>query len=137
MRFYETLYIISPDLVEEDYRSVLEKFGNLVEKNKGVVIKVDEWGLKKLAYPVKKSNKGHYVLLQYCGGPDIIEALKRDFRLDERVLKFQTIKLKDHADPDALKAKEEEAKPKEEDVSEPETAEAAGENEEMDTQKEV
>ena len=137
MRFYETLYIISPDLAEEDYRSVLEKFGNLVEKNKGVVINVDEWGLKKLAYPVKKSNKGHYVLLQYCGGPDIIDQLKRDFRLDERVLKFQTIKLKDHADPEALKAKAEEGKSKEKDVSEPAAVDAEGATEETDTQKEV
>lgn len=108
MRLYETLYLINPDLADEDYRGVVDKFNDLIEKNSGVLIKVDEWGKKTLAYDVKKFDKGFYVLLNYCGEPDLISELRRDFKLDDRVLKYQTIKLSDKADPEALKAKTEE-----------------------------
>jgi small subunit ribosomal protein S6 len=105
MRLYETLYLINPDLADEDYRSEVEKYNALVEKQKGVVIKTDEWGKRTLAYPVKKFKRGFYVLLQFCGDAGVVDELKRVLRLDERVLKFQTIKLSDHTDPEALKAK--------------------------------
>jgi small subunit ribosomal protein S6 len=105
MRYYETLYLINPNLADDEYRDVIAKFNGLVEKNKGVVIKVDEWGKKALAYRVKKFHKGYYVLLQYCGEPGIIAELRRDLRLDDRVLKYQTVKLSDRADPEVLKAK--------------------------------
>ena len=104
MRYYETLYIINPDLPDDDYRGVVTKFTDLVGKNKGVVTKVDEWGIKTLAYAVKKFNRGSYVLLQYCGQPGITAELKREMSLDDRLLKYQTIKLSDNADPEALKA---------------------------------
>ena len=103
MRYYETLYIINPNLAEDDYKDVLNKFKKIIEKNKGVVIKVDEWGKKTLAYQVRKFDQGNYVLLQYCGEPGITKELQRELRLDDRVLKFQTVKLSDHADPDELK----------------------------------
>ena len=112
MRYYETLYIINPELVDEDYGDVVAKFNGLIEKNNGVMIKVDEWGKKNLAYEVKKFDKGCYVLLQYCGEPHIITELKREFKLDERVIKYQTIKLSDTADPEALKSELKETKEK-------------------------
>ncbi|MDY6973860.1 MAG: 30S ribosomal protein S6, partial [Thermodesulfobacteriota bacterium] len=104
MKYYETLYLINPNLAEEDYKSVVSKFNSIVEKNNGVVIKIDEWGKRTLAYEVKKFGKGYYVLLQYCGEPGITAELKRDMSIDDRVLKYQTIKLSDNADPAALKA---------------------------------
>ncbi|MFH1243626.1 MAG: 30S ribosomal protein S6 [Pseudomonadota bacterium] len=107
MRYYETLYIINPDLADEDYREVVAKFAGIVEKNNGVVTRVHEWGKKALAYDVKKHDKGYYVLLRYCGDSGITDELKRDLKLDDRILKYQTIKLSDHADPEAIKAKAE------------------------------
>ena len=124
MRLYETLYLINPDLADEDYRGVVDKFNNLIEKNNGVLVKVDEWGKKTLAYDVKKFDKGFYVLLNYCGEPDLISELRRDFKLDDRVLKYQTIKLSNNADPEALKAKTEE--PKDEADEEAKPAEEMG-----------
>ena len=103
MRYYETLCLINPNLADDDYKGVLDKFNNIIEKNKGVIIKVDDWGKKTLAYRVRKFDQGNYVLLEYCGDPGIITKLQRDLRLDDRVLKFQTVKLSDHADPEALK----------------------------------
>ena len=110
MRYYETLFLINPDLSHEDYGEVVSKFTSLVEKNNGVVTKVEEWDKKPLAYKVRKYDKGYYVLLQYCGEPGITEELRRDFRLDDRVLKFQAVKLNDYADPETLKAESEEFK---------------------------
>ncbi|MBW1798573.1 MAG: 30S ribosomal protein S6 [Deltaproteobacteria bacterium] len=107
MRYYETLYLINPNLADEDTIDVVTKFNDLVEKNKGVIVKVDEWGKKTLAYAVKKFDKGYYVLLSYCAEPDLITVLKREFKLDERILKYQTVKLSDSADPEALKQKSE------------------------------
>ncbi len=104
MRYYETVYIINPDLSDDEYREVVDKFNSLLEKEKAVLTKLEEWGKRTLAYEVKKFDKGVYVLLQYCGEPGIVETLKREMGLDDRVLKYQTIKLSDHADPDALKA---------------------------------
>lgn len=133
MKFYETLYIVNPDLSTEAYQQVLGKFNGLVETNRGVIIKVDEWGSRPLAYPVRKFEKGVFVLLQYCGGPGITNALERDFRLDDRVIKYQTVKISDHADAEALKRQAEEVKvkpaesvpPKAEEIQPQETAETS------------
>ncbi len=112
MKYYETLYLINPDLTDEVYKDVVSKFNNVIEKNKGVLIKVDEWGKKTLSYKVKNFDKGYYVLTKYCGMPEIISELKRDLKLDDRVFKYQTIMLSDNVDPEALKAKAEEEKSK-------------------------
>ena len=105
MRYYETLYIINPSLAEEDYRAVVAKFTDVVGKNKGVVTKVDEWGKKTLAYDIKKFDKGYYVLLQYCGEAGLTAELKREMGLDDRILKYQIIKLSDNADLEELMPK--------------------------------
>ena len=110
MKHYETLYIVNPDLDEEDYKAVVGKFKDLVEKEKGVIVKLDEWGKQRLAYMIKKVDQGVYVLMDYCGGPGITAELERDLKLDDRVLKYQTVKLADEVDPEALVHKEEEAK---------------------------
>lgn len=131
MRYYETLYIINPDLPEDGYREVVTKFTDLVDKNKGVVTKVDEWGIKTLAYEVKKFSRGSYVLLQYCGEPGITAELKREMSLDDRILKYQTIKLSDDADPEALKAEGDEGKAEtggEEETAEETTTQIEGED---------
>jgi small subunit ribosomal protein S6 len=137
MRYYETLYLINPNIADEDYREVVNKFNSFVEKNKGVVIRVDEWGKKTLAYNVKKFDKGYYVLLKYCGEPVLIKKLQRDLKLDDRVIKYQTIKLSDNEDPEALKARAEEDKSRateameiEEEIGTEEEAEIENYNEE-------
>jgi small subunit ribosomal protein S6 len=112
MKYYETLYIVNPDLSTEAYQQVLGKFNGLIEAGRGVIIKVDEWGSRPLAYPVKKFERGVYVLLQYCGDAGITNGLERDLRLDDRVIKYQTVKISDQADAEALKRQAEETKAK-------------------------
>ena len=103
MRYYETLYLINPNLADEEYIDIATKYNSIIEKEKGVVVSVDEWGKKTLAYAFKKFDKGYYVLLKYCGDPSIIAELQRAMKLDERILQYQTVKLSDEADPEALK----------------------------------
>ena len=112
MNYYETLYLINPNLPDEEYRDIVGKYNDLVEKNKGVIVNIDEWGKKTLAYVVKKFDKGYYVLLQYCGIGSIIGEVERNMLLDERILKFQTIKLADNSNPEELMAKAKEQKEK-------------------------
>jgi len=66
------------------------------------MIKTDRWGERTLAYQLNKFNKGFYVLLEYCGNAALTKELERLFRLDDKVLKYQTVKLSDRADPEAL-----------------------------------
>jgi len=102
MKHYETLYIISPELGDEDYKAVVAKHKDLIEKEKGVIIKLDEWGKRRLAYELKKFDQGFYVLMEYCGGAGITAEVARALKLDDKVLKYQTIKLGDNVKPEDL-----------------------------------
>ncbi len=103
MKYYETLYLIRPDLEVEDYKGVIEKYNKIIEANNGVIINVNEWGKRSLAYNVERFRDGFYVLVRFCGEPDLPDKLLKDFRLDESVLKYIVVKLKDSVDPEELK----------------------------------
>lgn len=110
MRHYETIYIINPNLADEDYKEIINKFSSLTEKHGGIIIKIEEWGNQRLAYLMKKFDKGHYVLMEYCGEPGITAELGRGLKFDDKILKYQTVKLADKADPQELILKEKEAR---------------------------
>lgn len=135
MRHYETIYIVNPNLGEEEYREVLNRYSGLIEKNRGVMIKVEEWGIQRLAYEIKKFDKGGYVLLNYCGSPGLTADLERDLSLDDRILKFQTIKIAHDVNPQELLQKDKEVEhttsvPAEQTPDSPEAA-VAGPSEEL------
>jgi small subunit ribosomal protein S6 len=109
MRHYETIFIADPTLGDEACREAIGRFKNVIEKQKGVIVKVEEWGLQRLAYQLKKFDKGFYVLLNYCAAGGTSE-LERELKLDDRILKYQTVKLADDADPEELILKEKEAR---------------------------
>jgi small subunit ribosomal protein S6 len=117
MRHYETIYIANPNLGESEYRDVLTRYTSLIEKNKGVLIRTEEWGTQRLAHEVKKFDKGTYVLLNYCGAPGLTAELERDLNLNDRILKFQTMKIAQEVNPEDLLKKEREAR--KETVAEP------------------
>jgi len=100
MRKYETFFIVDPDLTDEVNAVIDEKLKNIVSANGGSVLEYNPWGKKKLAYPVQKRTRGHYVLMEYAGGPELVAELERNMRLDERILKFITVKLDDRFDPE-------------------------------------
>jgi small subunit ribosomal protein S6 len=107
MRRYETIYIANPNLDDEAVKDVVTKFSDLIRKQKGSVVKIDEWGKRKLAYEVKRFDKGYYVLLDFCGFPEMVTELERNLKLDDRILKYSTVKSDEDVDPAELIVKEE------------------------------
>lgn len=106
LRKYESFFIVDPDLPEDAYQGVAQKFRGVVESGGGTVLSYAPWGKKKLAYSVKKKSYGYYVLMEFASGPDLIAELERTMRIDERVLKFITVKLDDEFDPEKDKDRE-------------------------------
>jgi len=110
MRKYETFFILDPDLPDEVNNIVDEKLKSVVTSNGGMILSYTPWGKKKLAYTVKKHTRGHYILMEYAGNPELIAELERNMRLDERVIKFITVKLEDRFDPEKEAARQAEAR---------------------------
>jgi small subunit ribosomal protein S6 len=103
MRRYETIFIVSPNIAEDEIDAVINKTSSIIEGDGGIIIKIDKWGLKKLAYLIKKESQGYYVYLDYAGIPASVSEIERIFRIDDKVLKYLTIKLADSCDPEAIK----------------------------------
>lgn len=113
MRRYETIVILSPEHSEEERETLIKRWTDLVERFKGEIVKVENWGQKKLAYDIKKKSRGHYILLDYAVKDTLlIKELERILRLEDMVLKYMTVKISDKVDLDALR--EEEKKRREE-----------------------
>ena len=102
MKRYETIVIIDPDLTEEQRIPLFERLEEIISKGSGMMIQNDQWGSKKLAYDIKKKNRGYYVLIDYCGDGDLVDEMERSFRIDDRVLKFMTIVIDKEVDPEAI-----------------------------------
>ncbi|MBW2109258.1 MAG: 30S ribosomal protein S6, partial [Deltaproteobacteria bacterium] len=108
------IVIVHPSLSQEDRQPFLEKMTSLVSEPEGLLLKLDEWGQKKLAYEIKKQTRGYYVLLEYCGDGALVKELERNLRLDDRALKYMTVCIDKDADVDRLKAELEAAVQQEE-----------------------
>ncbi len=92
MRRYETIYILRPNLGEEEISKVIESTNQIILDENGSVIELNKWGMKKLAYLIKKENLGYYVYCDYAGTPAAVSEIERKFRIDDSVLKYMTIK---------------------------------------------
>lgn len=91
MNKYETVYIISSTIDEEQVKALIEKFSNLVSGH-GELEKVEEWGRKKLAYEVQDQKEGYYVLMNFSANPDFPAELERNFKITENILKYLIIR---------------------------------------------
>ena len=127
MNRYEIIFISDLDLSEEIRGQLFEKTKNLIEKQNGYLCSFDEWGNKKLAYEIKKKDRGYYVRIDYCGDGALVKEMERSFRIDDRVLKFMTILLEKDIDLELLKEEIEREKEAESDKIETETAKTATE----------
>ncbi len=107
MRRYETIFIVDPDLSEDGRKQRLEKNTDLIKKMGGVLIEVDDWGNKRLAYEIKKKFRGHYIRLDYCGNGELVDEMERHFRIDDKYIKFMTIVLEEKANPESILAEKE------------------------------
>jgi len=97
MNSYETVFILTPVLSDEQMKDTVEKFEKILKEHKAKVINVENWGLRKLAYPIQHKSTGFYNLIEFEAEPDIISPLEVEFRRDERVIRFLTTKLDRHA----------------------------------------
>jgi len=90
MRYYETIFIVHPDLAGDTYTEVVEKFKGVLNDLGATMVAVEEWGNRKLAYLVKKQKRGSYVQFAFEASPDSIRELERRMRIDDKVIKFLT-----------------------------------------------
>ncbi len=97
MNNYETVFILNPVLSDEQAKDTVEKFVKVLTKAKAEIINTENWGLKKLAYPISKKSTGFYNLIEFTAEPQAITALETEYRRDESVMRFLTTVLDKHA----------------------------------------
>ena len=94
---YETVFICTPVLSEPQVKEAVKKFRDIIAENGGDMIHEENWGMKKLAYPIQKKSTGFYHLFEFKADPSLIAKVETDFRRDERVIRFMTVKLDKYA----------------------------------------
>ena len=94
---YETVFICTPVLSEPQVKETVKKFKDIIAEAGAELIHEEDWGMKKLAYPIQKKSTGFYHLLEFKADPAFISKLEIDFRRDERVIRFMTVKLDKYA----------------------------------------
>ncbi len=95
MRRYELIFILRSNLGEEEIKKVVDYSQKIITDEGGSIIELNRWGMKKLAYPIKKELQGYYVFCDYAGTPAAVSEIERRFRIDDAVLKYLTIKIAD------------------------------------------
>ncbi len=91
MTRYEVIFIVHPDRTDEEARKVAERVGEVVAREGGEVLKVEEWGKRKLAYEVEKQSKGIYLLMHIAGTGKVVNEVERMLRISDDVLKYLTV----------------------------------------------
>ena len=94
---YETVFICTPVLSESQMKEAVSKFKKVITDSKGEIVHEEDWGLKKLAYPIQKKSTGFYHLIEFRAEPDIIAKLETEYRRDERIIRFLTMKMEKYA----------------------------------------
>jgi small subunit ribosomal protein S6 len=94
---YETITIMSPLLTEDQVKEVSGKFRDYLTQNQAEIVHEESWGLRKLAYPIKKKSTGFYNLIEFKSDPALIQKLEIEYKRDERILRFLTVAQNKHA----------------------------------------
>ena len=105
MNQYETVFIMTPVLSDVQMAETVEKFKGILAAAGAEIINEENWGMKKLAYPIEKKSTGFYQLLEFKAEPAVVEKLELNFRRDERVIRYITVKLDKYAAEYAAKRK--------------------------------
>ena len=93
MKRYETLFVIAPNLAEEEVKATVEKVKGVIENGGGVIDNVDEWGKRRLAYEINDFNEGFYVLINFTSNPELPKELDRVLKISDSVIRHIVIKL--------------------------------------------
>ena len=97
MNHYETVFILTPVLSDQQMKEAASKFVKVLTDNGATIVNEEEWGVKKLAYPIQKKSTGYYVLVEFDGEPTIVKKLETAFRRDENILRFLVFRLDKYA----------------------------------------
>jgi small subunit ribosomal protein S6 len=97
MNQYETVFIMTPVLSEEQMKETVEKYQKFLINKQAEIVHEDNWGLRKLAYPIQKKSTGFYHLIEFKAEPEMIREWEVTFKRDERILRFLTVALEKHA----------------------------------------
>ena len=103
MNQYETVFILTPVLSDEQTKETVAKFKKVLTDKGAEIVNEEAWGLKKMAYAIEKKSTGFYFLLEFSAEPTVIKTLETAFRRDEKVIRFQTVKLDKYAAEYAVK----------------------------------
>lgn len=142
MRRYEQVYILRPSLSEEQINTIIENTNQLIQDDGGAIIFLNKWGMRKLAYLIKKETQGYYVLCDFAASPEIVAEIERKFRIDDAVLKYLTVKISDSISAEEIEVAQSEAEAKavmpepEEDETDLSNADKAGEVSDENTDEE-
>ncbi len=104
MRRYESVWVVHGDLPDEEVKATVEKFSRIITGQGGILVGVDDWGRRKLAYKIKGTGRGYYLMADFAGLPATVKELERNYRIDDRIIRYQTIKKSDKVDLEALQA---------------------------------
>ena len=97
MNQYETVFILTPVLSDEQMKEAVGKFKSLLTDNGAEILNEENWGLKKLAYPIEKKSTGFYQLIEFKAEPTLIDKLEVNSRRDERIIRYLTVKMEQYA----------------------------------------
>ena len=102
MRRYESVWVVNGDLPDEEVKATIDKFSRILTSNEGTLVGMEEWGRKKLAYKIQGTTRGYYVLVDYAGTPATVKELERNYRIDDRIVRYVTSKKSDKVNLEAL-----------------------------------
>jgi small subunit ribosomal protein S6 len=94
---YETVFIATPVLSDVQIKEAVTKFRSIITEDGGEILNEEDWGLRKLAYPIQKKSTGFYHLIEFKADPSLIAKLETQYRRDERIIRFLTFKLDKYA----------------------------------------
>ena len=97
MNQYETVFILTPVLSDEQMKETVAKFKKVLTDKGAEIVNEETWGLKKMAYPIQKKSTGFYCLIEFKAEPSVVKVLETAFRRDEKIIRFQTVKLDKYA----------------------------------------
>ena len=98
LKQYETVFIATPVLSEQQMKEAVAKYTKLIADNGGEVVYEEDWGLRQLAYPIQHKTSGFYYLIQFKAEPSFIATLETQYFRDERIIRFLTVALDKHAE---------------------------------------
>jgi small subunit ribosomal protein S6 len=97
LKQYETVFIVTPVLSDSQVKEAVKKYRDFITENDGEIVYEENWGLRKLAYPIQKKSTGFYSLIEFKAPPTLIEKLDVQYRRDERVIRYLTFSMDKHA----------------------------------------